>query len=470
MFHNKVVVRAGGGIYYDRGELFSYFSPGYAIGTVTGGPFGVNQQLPFVNASTCPSASLYLLRGLHSHLRRRRSVDSAPKATSRTPMAPPCIRRANQPQGFGPQQLPSQRLQHRQHGYRRPGLAQHAEWRRIINNGQPISLGVYDRANKLPYTFNYTLDSSGSRATISPSNSATWATWAATRSFRCRSTSRTSRRRPTQPSPGGAYQQNYSYGYNVNCVGLPECSLLHRNSPLPRQLRRRQRRPARSLHRLCGRVHRLQGRRHRRLQRAPGARRKAHEPRHSGWRLLHLLACPRRAERPGPLLQRQQPAQPAQRLRLGRLRPHPRAQLQLHLPASRTRPASTRWPARSSTDGRWSGLTVLQSGQPYSVIDFSGAIGSIYYSTADGITNPIVPLANGCTAKNATTGASGAWTPASGKPALDAILLHASAAARGRLERRNSHLTILTRPASPPASATSSARPSRSAPMLRWSR
>ena len=70
----------------------------------------------------------------------------------------------------------------------------------------------------------------------------------------------------------------------------------------------------------------------------------------------------------------------------------------------------------------WSlvGLTVLQSGQPYSVIDFSGAIGSIYYSTADGITNPIVPLAPGCTAKTATTGASGAWTGAGSVPALNA--------------------------------------------------
>jgi outer membrane receptor protein involved in Fe transport len=54
-FHSKMVVRTGAGIYYDRGELFSYFSPGYAIGTVTGGPFGVNQQLPFVNASSCPT-------------------------------------------------------------------------------------------------------------------------------------------------------------------------------------------------------------------------------------------------------------------------------------------------------------------------------------------------------------------------------------------------------------------------------
>ncbi len=57
IFHNKVVVRAGTGMYYDRGELFSYFSPGYAIGTVTGGPFGVNQQLPFVNASDLPDVN-----------------------------------------------------------------------------------------------------------------------------------------------------------------------------------------------------------------------------------------------------------------------------------------------------------------------------------------------------------------------------------------------------------------------------
>ena len=36
-------------------------------------------------------------------------------------------------------------------------------------------------------------------------------------------------------------------------------------------------------------------------------------------------------------------------------------------------------------------------------------MGSIYYSTFDGITNPIVPLAQGCTAKTALTGKSGAF-------------------------------------------------------------
>jgi hypothetical protein len=62
----------------------------------------------------------------------------------------------------------------------------------------------------------------------------------------------------------------------------------------------------------------------------------------------------------------------------------------------------------------------MQSGQPYSIIDFSGAVGSIFYSTSDGITNPVVPLAKGCTAKNALTHSSGAWTPAGGLPALNA--------------------------------------------------
>jgi hypothetical protein len=66
----------------------------------------------------------------------------------------------------------------------------------------------------------------------------------------------------------------------------------------------------------------------------------------------------------------------------------------------------------------WSlnGITVLQSGQPFSIIDYSGAVGSVYYSTFDGINNPIVPLAAGCTPKNALTGASGAWNIPALKP------------------------------------------------------
>src|ERR1700675_1389488 len=53
MFNDKVVVRAGWGMYYDRGELFTYLSPGFASGLIAGGPFGVNQTPPWVGTTAC---------------------------------------------------------------------------------------------------------------------------------------------------------------------------------------------------------------------------------------------------------------------------------------------------------------------------------------------------------------------------------------------------------------------------------
>jgi hypothetical protein len=55
------------------------------------------------------------------------------------------------------------------------------------------------------------------------------------------------------------------------------------------------------------------------------------------------------------------------------------------------------------------GITVLQSGQPYSVEDYTGSVGSQYYSNNDGITNPIIPLAPGVSPHQALTGRSGAF-------------------------------------------------------------
>ncbi len=165
IFHSKLVVRTGAGFYYDRGELFTYFSPGYAIGTVTGGPFGVNQQLPFVNESTCPSASVTLYEfylptcgggrsGRRSVRRPIRGNMENPYGTTLEYAAP------TSPKASDLSNLPSQCLQHCEHGiFRHPGpLRNRRMAAKIINNGQPISLGVYDRANKLPYTMNYTLD------------------------------------------------------------------------------------------------------------------------------------------------------------------------------------------------------------------------------------------------------------------------------------------------------------------------
>lgn len=68
----------------------------------------------------------------------------------------------------------------------------------------------------------------------------------------------------------------------------------------------------------------------------------------------------------------------------------------------------------------WSigGQTVAESGQPYSVYDFSGSIASLYYSSFDEITNPIVALKPGVTSGQAqlqgTTGVN------AGLPVLNA--------------------------------------------------
>jgi Carboxypeptidase regulatory-like domain len=64
------------------------------------------------------------------------------------------------------------------------------------------------------------------------------------------------------------------------------------------------------------------------------------------------------------------------------------------------------------------GQTVAQSGQPYSVYDYSGSVGSLYFGTDDEIGNPIVPLKSGVSASQAqlqgTTGVN------AGKPVLNA--------------------------------------------------
>ena len=52
------------------------------------------------------------------------------------------------------------------------------------------------------------------------------------------------------------------------------------------------------------------------------------------------------------------------------------------------------------------GQTVAQSGQPFAVYDYSGSVASLYLGTSDYIGNPIVPLLPGVTPKQATQGAN----------------------------------------------------------------
>jgi Carboxypeptidase regulatory-like domain/TonB dependent receptor len=411
IFKQKVVVRAGGGIYYDRGEIFSYFSPGYAIGTVPGGPFGVNQQLPFVNVSTCPVASQSLYEyylptcggnggfGPPTGPPTDAEGDLAnPYGTSlqyKAPVNP----KASDLQNFLPN---AYSLSNYNDGA--PG---------VINNGQPISLGVYDRANKLPYTMNYTLDiqwqprndlaielgyvgNLGRHQVIPvPFNQPNIATAGS----------------PTLA--GGLCPQTFSYGYTVvgasldpsavPCFGYSGYQANDEGGNVDLRV------PyigyaAESISYKAAGVDAYNA-----LQ-AHVEKRMSHGIQvGASYTYSHATD-----EQSGLGLFYN--GNNALNLRSG----YGSSDFdRTHVINFNYVFALPDFASKQSLTGKvidgWSlvGLTILQSGQPYSVIDFSGAIGSIYYSTFNGITNPIVPLAAGCTAKSAVTKASGAFdTPA----------------------------------------------------------
>ncbi|HEY2857968.1 MAG TPA: carboxypeptidase regulatory-like domain-containing protein [Terracidiphilus sp.] len=401
MFHNKVVVRTGGGMYYDRGELFTYFSPGYAIGTVTGGPFGVNQQLPFVNASSCPVGSLtfyqFYIPTCGGEIDEDTGAEIGTPSDTAGDLANP----------YGTSLLPPPN---------NPKASDLANYlpnaNGIVNEfGQPISLGVYDRKNKLPYTFNYTLDlqwqprndvavelgyvgNIGRHQVIPvPFNQPAIAS-------------------PSNPVlSGSSFMQKYTYGYNVLGANLDDGSgylATYEGGNVDLRV------PyigyaAESISYKAAGVdmyNALQLHIDKRLSHGVQV----------GFSYTYSHATDEQSGL-GLFYNGNNPVN----LRSGYgLADFDRKHVVNFNYVFRIPSTAPKGSLAGMFVNGWSlqGLTVLQSGQPYSVIDYSGAIGSIYYSTADGITNPIVPLASGCNPKTALTGSSGAFTPTGGKPAL----------------------------------------------------
>lgn len=73
-----------------------------------------------------------------------------------------------------------------------------------------------------------------------------------------------------------------------------------------------------------------------------------------------------------------------------------------------------------TNDWHLGGLVVAQSGEPYSLYEFYGAVGSIFFGDYPTLMNPVLPIANPSNPKSALTGHSGAFrTGSSYIPAID---------------------------------------------------
>ena len=381
-FNDKVVIRAGTGIYYDRGELYTYLSPGFAEGVINGGPFGVNQTPPYVNAYSCqndPTATITFYQGF---------IPTCPAPYSlSSPWGPT--------PGPKPTGNPADITQYL------PNMAQ------IAGGAQLFSFATYNRANKLPYTINDTLDiqwqprndlaidigyvgNVGRHGVIpipfnqpgiaSPSHiihpnsplaqSYTYGYTLVDSSFNF------------QPLPNGQAMVATYEGGNVDLrvpyIGYSAESETYKAAgvsaynALQTHVEKRMSHGVQlgfsytyshALDEQSGMGLFFNGNNPLDLRSAYGS---SDFDRTHVFNLSYLFELPKLA-RTSSLL------------------------------------------GMFANGWAMQGAGVFQSGQPYSIIDYTGAVGSIFYSVYDGITNPIVPLAPGCNAKNALTGASGAY-------------------------------------------------------------
>ncbi len=411
MFHSKLVVRAGWGMYYDRGELFTYLSPGVAAGVIPGGPFGVNQAPPFVNSQVCTAIATFYESFIPT------CDPTQPNGGS-----------FNNPWGASRQGPPTGN----------PATISLPNAAAVAGGQQLFAFADYNRANKLPYTFNQILDiqwqprkdlmieigyvgNLGRHQVIPiPFNQAGIAT-------------------PSHPIHG----QNYTYGYNIlapqgcnptlnpaPCTAYtPTCNLSGNPGSTSG----------------CGFMGLPDG----------SSMAATYEGGNVDLRVPYIGYSSESESYTAAgisaynALQAHLEKRLSHGLQVGLSYTFSHStdeQSGMGLFYNGNNPTNLRsgyglsdfdrkhilnftylyqlpkFYELTSLKGRladgWAieGLAIVQSGQPYSVVDYSGAVGSIFYGTSDGITNPIVPLGS-CSPSKALTGASGA-TP--GAPALDA--------------------------------------------------
>jgi hypothetical protein len=408
-FNNKLVVRAGWGIYYDRGELFTYLSPGFAAGVIPGGPFGVNQAPPFVGSQSCtpdlagPLAYQFFI------------PTCTPADPSGGGFENPWGLTAPTPPNGNPatidQFIPN-------NGTPGQGIAFG------ISNGEPLFVFAdYNRKNKLPYTLNQTLDiqwqprndlaidigyvgNLGRHEVIPiPFNQAGIA---GSSHPLCGGGVNNAGVQPTCPA-GAAFPQIYTYGYSVSGENLPDGNPYQFNFEGGN---------------VDLRVPYIGYSSESESYTAAGVSAYNALQAHLEKRLSHGLQVGFSYTYSHALDE-----QSGLGLFYNGNNPLNLRSAYGNSDFDRTHVINFTYSYRlpnfvgeNTLEGRFvdgwqiEGVGIIQSGQPYSVIDFSGAVGSIFYGTSDGITNPIVPLIPGTNPKSCYTGKSGVII---GEPALN---------------------------------------------------
>jgi hypothetical protein len=150
-FRNSLVISGGGGLYYDRGELLSYLSQ--PAGGSIGGPFGVTESAPLVSVATGLSDSGLTLENPIGDLGysspAQGGVYLAPSSN------PGVMVQALQAQLTQMTSYPATTSKYYQFGKNCSGW-QSQEGYTLCT--QPVNFGYYDKNNVLPYTLNYTLN------------------------------------------------------------------------------------------------------------------------------------------------------------------------------------------------------------------------------------------------------------------------------------------------------------------------
>jgi hypothetical protein len=403
-FNDKVVVRAGTGIYYDRGELFSYLSPGFAEGVINGGPFGVNQTPPYVNAQSCgndplASGSISYYQGYIPTCPS--GVAGVPNYNLSSPWGPTLGPAPTGDPMDVNNYLPNTGV---------PGVGIQAG---ILEGEQLFSFATYNRANKLPYTINDTLDFQWQ-----PRNDLA-IDIGYVGNFGRHGVIPIPFNQPGVASPSNIIHPNsqnpqeYTYGYTVQQASgcSPFCPInLPNGQPMLANYE-------------GGNVD----------LRVPYLGFSAETESYTAAGVSAYNALQTHIEK-----------RMSHGLQLGFSYTYSHAldeQSGLGLFFNGNNPLNLRSAYGSSDFDRthvfnfsynyelpkffsastlkgkladgWAihGSGVLQSGQPYSVIDYTGAVGSIFYSVYDGITNPIVPVIPGCKAVTGNSGANAYFPP-----------------------------------------------------------